>query len=811
MPETSEPERPAYPSGEGRRPGIQIRARRGSAATRHTGGTRLAALEKIATALAMTRTPEDVAAAVTRVAAKALGAVAASVRLLGSNGLLERVPEPSPATSEPLIPFPIRIAAVDLIADVMRRGTVVRVETPEDGLARYPDTWPAVMQRGVRAAIAVPMQTQGRIFGALSMSFAQPHAFTAREQDFIEAIASLTGQALDRARLLALELERTHAAEELARLRQQQAEEAHALAAISGALASTLEPGRLYAVILEQAVKVLPCDHAAVHLYEDGWAVVAASWGVHAQRPGTRIFPVTAVDPMTVFGSDGKPALIADTSRIRWIDVPPFTGELTIRSTLVVPLLFDSAVVGTFNIDSFTPNFYSQRHLDLAIALGEQVGHALRNAKLYASEQARAQTAEELARLRQVQAEAAEMLAQVSSVLASTLEPAELYRLVLSQVSRVIPCDNAAVVLYENDWVVLGANWGDPQTPPGTRMFPLSEIGNMASFSAGQCVLIRDTAEQPRWKARPPFTGITAIRSILFVPLLLDGRLVGSLNIASYTPGIYDQGHLALAARFAERVQHAMLNARLYQAEQQRARAAEALVQLREGFVASISHELRTPLTAIIGYGELLQARWAMFDDSQRLTRIGSIVAAANRLQRLVADLLLLNQLETEALVPHCLPVPLDPLVRQAVEEVQGSYVGQEVELSGPGDELVNADPDRTVQILANMVDNAAKYSPEGCPIVISWEIKDPFLVLRVRDQGAGISEQGREHLFTRFGRAPGSKVRSGHVGTGLGLYLGRLLARAMGGELELLSTGPQGSTFQLQLPRPTECYATER
>jgi signal transduction histidine kinase len=73
--------------------------------------------------------------------------------------------------------------------------------------------------------------------------------------------------------------------------------------------------------------------------------------------------------------------------------------------------------------------------------------------------------------------------------------------------------------------------------------------------------------------------------------------------------------------------------------------------------------------------------------------------------------------------------------------------------------------------------------------------------IIRVADGGSGIPESGRGQLFTRFGRVPGSQIRAGRVGTGLGLYLGRQLARAMGGELSLESTGPAGSTFQLRLP----------
>ena len=75
------------------------------------------------------------------------------------------------------------------------------------------------------------------------------------------------------------------------------------------------------------------------------------------------------------------------------------------------------------------------------------------------------------------------------------------------------------------------------------------------------------------------------------------------------------------------------------------------------------------------------------------------------------------------------------------------------------------------------------------------------MVVVRVRDHGPGIPEEGRSILFSRFGRVPGSRMRAGHVGTGLGLYLGRAYAEAMGGTLDLESTGEEGSTFCLRLP----------
>jgi len=130
------------------------------------------------------------------------------------------------------------------------------------------------------------------------------------------------------------------------------------------------------------------------------------------------------------------------------------------------------------------------------------------------------------------------------------------------------------------------------------------------------------------------------------------------------------------------------------------------------------------------------------------------------------------------------------------VEEIRTNYQSQGIDLEGPGNLQVLADPDRALQILLNLIDNAAKYSPEGSPIRVTWKREGTNAIVRVRDGGIGVSEEGQEYLFTRFGRVPGSRIRAGHVGTGLGLYLARSFARAMHGEVELDSTGPRAARF---------------
>jgi len=235
--------------------------------------------------------------------------------------------------------------------------------------------------------------------------------------------------------------------------------------------------------------------------------------------------------------------------------------------------------------------------------------------------------------------------------------------------------------------------------------------------------------------------------------------------------------------------------------EAARAEAVEQMAQMRSDFVSTVSHELRTPLTAIIGYGELLASRWDHIGDDHRREQVQHIVAAANRQLRLVQDLLLLSRLESGPVRVAATTVNLREQLQRATQDVRAAYGDTRVDLAGPPDLAVRADPDRLMQVLVNLLDNAVKYSPAGSPVDMRWACDDAMATLWVQDRGTGIPEQHRSLLFTRFGRVPGTQPRSGRCGTGLGLYLSRQLAEAMQGTLDLAASGPTGTTFCLRLP----------
>src|SRR6185437_7844208 len=145
---------------------------------------------------------------------------------------------------------------------------------------------------------------------------------------------------------------------------------------------------------------------------------------------------------------------------------------------------------------------------------------------------------------------------------------------------------------------------------------------------------------------------------------------------------------------------------------------AARLSQARSDFLAAVSHELRTPLTAVVGYAELLLSRWDRTDDGKRRAQVARIVTAATRQQRMVEDLLLLNQVENNALNLARELLEVGPLVQRAVDRMEAVYPGQHISIHGPTLRVVG-DRDRLPQVVANLLDNAAKSSPKGGTIAV--------------------------------------------------------------------------------------------
>ncbi len=234
--------------------------------------------------------------------------------------------------------------------------------------------------------------------------------------------------------------------------------------------------------------------------------------------------------------------------------------------------------------------------------------------------------------------------------------------------------------------------------------------------------------------------------------------------------------------------------------------AKRELEQLKEEFVSTVSHELRTPLTSIAGSLGLIvgQAAGPVPDKAMRLIAIAQ--ANSQRLVRLINDVLDVEKLESGKLPFLFMPLDLSDVAQRAIDGVQGYadqlHVNLRLALAEPAP--VRGDADRLVQIVTNLLSNAAKFSPEGGMVTVMVTREGEQAVLTVSDRGPGVPEGFRDRIFSRFAQADASDAR-GKSGTGLGLYIAKEIAERHGGRLWFESPESGGAAFHLGLPLQTD------
>jgi signal transduction histidine kinase len=225
------------------------------------------------------------------------------------------------------------------------------------------------------------------------------------------------------------------------------------------------------------------------------------------------------------------------------------------------------------------------------------------------------------------------------------------------------------------------------------------------------------------------------------------------------------------------------------------------LGRMKDDFVAVVSHELRTPLTSIQGYIKTMLQLGPQLGAHEERSFLEAADRQSDRLRRLIEQLLAVARLESHVEPITLSPVSVEQVARHVVDELRASGHGQTFDLRFDGTlPLVETDEAKVHQILSNLVENALKYSPPDTRITVRGARMTDGLVLSVEDEGAGIPEEAQERIFERFFQVDSSATRS-VGGTGLGLYICRKLADAIGGRLWLERSGPEGTVFRLWIP----------
>jgi two-component system sensor histidine kinase SenX3 len=226
---------------------------------------------------------------------------------------------------------------------------------------------------------------------------------------------------------------------------------------------------------------------------------------------------------------------------------------------------------------------------------------------------------------------------------------------------------------------------------------------------------------------------------------------------------------------------------------------AHRVESVRRDFVANVSHELKTPIGALEVLAETLASET---DPAVTRPLADRMVKEAERLARIVDDLLDLSLIETQE-APNRVPIPIDVLVDDAVDRLRPMAAAGGIDLRSDvmaGDQTVVCDRRQVVSAIANLIDNAVKYSEPGGAVTVTTTYAEGQMEIAVADAGIGIPRGDLERIFERFYRVDQARSRD-TGGTGLGLSIVRHVVQAHGGEVTVESIEGQGSTFRLVLP----------
>jgi K+-sensing histidine kinase KdpD len=222
----------------------------------------------------------------------------------------------------------------------------------------------------------------------------------------------------------------------------------------------------------------------------------------------------------------------------------------------------------------------------------------------------------------------------------------------------------------------------------------------------------------------------------------------------------------------------------------------------RSSLLSALSHDLRTPLAAITGAATTLRDESAAIDSGQQRDLLDTICEEADRLERLVRNLLDMTRLESGALAVTRQWMPLEEIVGSALTRLESQLEGRPVRTDLPAElPLVSADAILLEQVFVNLLENAAKYTPPGSPIeiVARADVDDKAIAIEVCDRGPGISPGDESRLFEKFFR--GRPTEPGATSAGLGLAICRGVISAHGGTIAAANRPGGGAVFRMTLP----------
>lgn len=523
--------------------------------------------------------------------------------------------------------------------------------------------------------------------------------------------------------------------------------------------------------VVRSAVPILG-DWCAVHAVDnDGIRLVADAWAPNTDEDEVR----------ALLGG-----YVSDT-----LDPPPAVAQVLRTGTslrfargghsyMVVAVPTAGRTLGTLSFGARGDRRYEAEDLALAEDLARRYAQALDGA--HAAAQAER-------RLRELEA-----LHRAGAALHQSLHLDEVLQALVGVAADILEADKTLALLWDSkrQRLVVGAARGIAAESLALMDFAPGEGIAGRAAAGGEPIVVYDLSSDPRVPAHlQTVMRADPVRSLASVPIKLSDEVVGVFNVAFTGPRTLNADDQRVLLALAQHAALAIGNARLY-------RQAEHTVRAHDMFLAATSHELRNPLGNIKGFVTSLRRTDMDWDEPTRRDFLGEIEREADRLEKLVDDLMDLAR--TDDAVDRRTREQVAPslLVAGGLDRIRHVLAGREVFVRIP-DTLptVEVNADRLEHVVANLVENAAKYAPAGTPVQVIGRLVGDRVELAVEDEGPGIAAENLERIFDRFFRAG---VAGDVPGSGLGLAICRAIVDAEGGSIWAENRPSGGARFVVSL-----------
>ncbi len=628
----------------------------------------------------------------------------------------------------------------------------------------------------------VPVRIGDRVIGVLNILKKTARQFTQADVDLAMAFADQAAIAVEKTRLL--------------QVSEARATQMQTLAELTQTVSSTLNLQRVLEFIVDAAVRLLGLALARV------WEVEEASGDLVMQACAgdSDLIPYPRSRFRSGEGMVGKALQQKETISIHLPAEDPrylqreWADAKGIMAAAGIPLLIGNHALGVLSAIRRLDKPFTPEELQLLTSFANHAAIAMQNARLFQETQ--------------IRAEKLRILAGVSRTVTATLDPQQVFDMIIQASSDLLDASVATLWTLEGEELILGAGRGLHSDLRVHRRFRLGEgmVGWVAEHM--EPVVIPEFAEDPRVKNRE-WAMAEGFHGFAGAPLVVERRCVGVLTVLRTSPEPFDAEEIALLAAFADQAALALENAKLYEQVKRHAQELEHKVEdrtraLKEAqdelvkkerlavlgqLAGGVGHELRNPLGVIKNSVYYLKLRLQDADEKEQrhLTIMEREIGIANKI---TTDLLDFSRIKE----PSRMSTDLNELVQETLAQYP---VEPEIELRtelDPHLPSVTIDKDQIRQVFLNMIMNAVQAMPQGGHLTVNTSVERGFALVSFTDTGCGIPKENLGNIFQPL-------FTTKAKGLGLGLAVSKSLLNANKGEIAVESQVGRGTTFRVKFP----------